>query len=124
MSKLAINGGKPLRGAKAKPWPRWPIWDEKEWEVDENAETSPDLYMKPLFMFHNNEPVLISNPERIKLDCLIEFSEIHTEMFRKYNLPVLGQVVRDEYDYINDKIVYSAIKKAYEPFTKKSLLKN
>ena len=26
--------------------------------------------------------------------------------------------------YINDKIVYSAIKKAYEPFTKKSLLKN
>jgi len=30
MSKLAINGGKPLRDAKAKPWPRWPVWDEKE----------------------------------------------------------------------------------------------
>jgi len=26
--------------------------------------------------------------------------------------------------YINDKIIYSAIKKAYEPFTKKSLMKN
>ena len=30
MSKLAINGGKPMRDAKAKPWPRWPVWDEKE----------------------------------------------------------------------------------------------
>jgi len=30
MSKLAINGGKPLRDAKAKPWPKWPVWDEKE----------------------------------------------------------------------------------------------
>jgi len=30
MSKLAINGGKPLRDAKAKPWPKWPLWDEKE----------------------------------------------------------------------------------------------
>ena len=30
MSILAINGGEPLRDAKAKPWPRWPVWDEKE----------------------------------------------------------------------------------------------
>jgi len=30
MSKLAINGGTPLRDAKAKPWPKWPLWDEKE----------------------------------------------------------------------------------------------
>ena len=30
MSKLAINGGNPLRDAKAKPWPKWPVWDEKE----------------------------------------------------------------------------------------------
>jgi len=30
MSKLAINGGKPVRDAKAKPWPKWPVWDEKE----------------------------------------------------------------------------------------------
>jgi len=30
MSKLAINGGKPLRDAKAKPWPKWPVWDENE----------------------------------------------------------------------------------------------
>jgi len=30
MSKLAINGGKPLRDAKANPWPKWPVWDEKE----------------------------------------------------------------------------------------------
>lgn len=30
MSKLAINGGKPLRDAKTNPWPKWPLWDEKE----------------------------------------------------------------------------------------------
>jgi len=30
MSKLAVNGGKPLRDAKTNPWPKWPIWDEKE----------------------------------------------------------------------------------------------
>jgi len=30
MSKLAINGGTPLRDAKANPWPKWPLWDEKE----------------------------------------------------------------------------------------------
>ncbi|TKJ35236.1 MAG: L-glutamine:2-deoxy-scyllo-inosose aminotransferase [Planctomycetes bacterium B3_Pla] len=30
MSKLAVNGGTPLRDAKANPWPRWPVWDEKE----------------------------------------------------------------------------------------------
>lgn len=30
MSKLAINGGAPLRDAKVNPWPKWPVWDEKE----------------------------------------------------------------------------------------------
>ncbi|MHC4228766.1 MAG: DegT/DnrJ/EryC1/StrS family aminotransferase [Planctomycetota bacterium] len=30
MSKLAVNGGTPLRDAKANPWPKWPVWDEKE----------------------------------------------------------------------------------------------
>ncbi|MHC4167868.1 MAG: DegT/DnrJ/EryC1/StrS family aminotransferase [Planctomycetota bacterium] len=30
MSKLAVNGGKPLRNVKVDPWPRWPVWDEKE----------------------------------------------------------------------------------------------
>ena len=30
MSKLAINGGKSVRDAKANPWPRWPVWDERE----------------------------------------------------------------------------------------------
>jgi L-glutamine:2-deoxy-scyllo-inosose/3-amino-2,3-dideoxy-scyllo-inosose aminotransferase len=30
MSKLAINGGTPLRDTKANPWPKWPLWDEKE----------------------------------------------------------------------------------------------
>jgi len=30
MSELAINGGKPLRDAKTNPWPKWPLWDEKE----------------------------------------------------------------------------------------------
>ncbi|MHC4116464.1 MAG: DegT/DnrJ/EryC1/StrS family aminotransferase [Planctomycetota bacterium] len=30
MSKLAVNGGKPLRDVKANPWPKWPVWDENE----------------------------------------------------------------------------------------------
>ncbi len=30
MSKLAINGGTPLRDTKVNPWPKWPLWDEKE----------------------------------------------------------------------------------------------
>jgi len=30
MSKLAINGGKPLRDVKTNPWPKWPVWDEEE----------------------------------------------------------------------------------------------
>ncbi|MHC4629009.1 MAG: DegT/DnrJ/EryC1/StrS family aminotransferase [Planctomycetota bacterium] len=30
MSKLAINGGKPLRDIKTNPWPKWPVWDENE----------------------------------------------------------------------------------------------
>ena len=30
MGKLAINGGEPVRDTKSNPWPKWPIWDEKE----------------------------------------------------------------------------------------------
>ncbi len=30
MSKLAVNGGKPLRDVKANAWPKWPLWDENE----------------------------------------------------------------------------------------------
>jgi len=30
MSKLAISGGDPIRNTKSNPWPKWPVWDEKE----------------------------------------------------------------------------------------------
>ncbi|MCK5134687.1 MAG: DegT/DnrJ/EryC1/StrS family aminotransferase [Bacteroidales bacterium] len=30
MTKLAINGGSPVRDVKTNPWPAWPVWDEKE----------------------------------------------------------------------------------------------
>ena len=30
MSKLAVKGGKPLRDARTHPWPKWPVWDERE----------------------------------------------------------------------------------------------
>lgn len=30
MSKLAINGGSPVRDTKTNPWPKWPVFDEKE----------------------------------------------------------------------------------------------
>lgn len=30
MSKLAVNGGKPVRDVKTNPWPKWPVWDENE----------------------------------------------------------------------------------------------
>jgi L-glutamine:2-deoxy-scyllo-inosose/3-amino-2,3-dideoxy-scyllo-inosose aminotransferase len=30
MSKLAINGGKPVRDIKTNPWPKWPVWDKNE----------------------------------------------------------------------------------------------
>jgi len=30
MSKLAILGGDPIRNTKTNPWPKWPVWDEKE----------------------------------------------------------------------------------------------
>lgn len=30
MSKLAINGAKPVRDIRKKPWPSWPIFDEKD----------------------------------------------------------------------------------------------
>jgi L-glutamine:2-deoxy-scyllo-inosose/3-amino-2,3-dideoxy-scyllo-inosose aminotransferase len=30
MSKLAINGGTPVRDTKKNPWPGWPVWDKNE----------------------------------------------------------------------------------------------
>jgi L-glutamine:2-deoxy-scyllo-inosose/3-amino-2,3-dideoxy-scyllo-inosose aminotransferase len=30
MSKLAILGGNPIRNTKTNPWPKWPVWDDKE----------------------------------------------------------------------------------------------
>ncbi len=30
MSKLAIKGGKPLRDVKKKPWPKWPVWNQRD----------------------------------------------------------------------------------------------
>ena len=30
MTKLAINGGSPVREVKTDPWPAWPVWNEKE----------------------------------------------------------------------------------------------
>ncbi|MHC4741134.1 MAG: DegT/DnrJ/EryC1/StrS family aminotransferase [Planctomycetota bacterium] len=30
MSRLAINGGAPLRDVQANPWPKWPVWGEEE----------------------------------------------------------------------------------------------
>jgi L-glutamine:2-deoxy-scyllo-inosose/3-amino-2,3-dideoxy-scyllo-inosose aminotransferase len=30
MSKLAINGGTPVRDVKKNPWPKWPVFDSKE----------------------------------------------------------------------------------------------
>jgi len=30
MTKLAINGGSPIRDSKNNPWPAWPVWDQKE----------------------------------------------------------------------------------------------
>lgn len=30
MTKLALLGGTPMRNAKTSPWPKWPVWDEKE----------------------------------------------------------------------------------------------
>ncbi|MDH7571342.1 MAG: DegT/DnrJ/EryC1/StrS family aminotransferase, partial [Armatimonadota bacterium] len=28
--QLAIHGGTPVRDVKARPWPAWPVWDERE----------------------------------------------------------------------------------------------
>jgi len=30
MEALAILGGNPVRDTKTNPWPKWPVWDEKE----------------------------------------------------------------------------------------------
>ncbi|MBI3946225.1 MAG: DegT/DnrJ/EryC1/StrS family aminotransferase [Armatimonadetes bacterium] len=30
MEQLAINGGTPVRDVKSRPWPQWPIWDERD----------------------------------------------------------------------------------------------
>ena len=30
MTKLAINGGYPIRDIKKNPWPAWPVWGKEE----------------------------------------------------------------------------------------------
>lgn len=30
MTKLAIQGGSPVRDVKMNPWPKWPVWDKNE----------------------------------------------------------------------------------------------
>ncbi len=30
MSRLALKGGTPVRDVKSHPWPKWPVWDERE----------------------------------------------------------------------------------------------
>lgn len=30
MNTLALQGGSPVRDVKTNPWPKWPVWDEKE----------------------------------------------------------------------------------------------
>jgi L-glutamine:2-deoxy-scyllo-inosose/3-amino-2,3-dideoxy-scyllo-inosose aminotransferase len=30
MSRLALKGGTPVRDVKSQPWPKWPVWDERE----------------------------------------------------------------------------------------------
>jgi len=30
MKTLAVLGGSPVRDAKTNPWPKWPVWDDKE----------------------------------------------------------------------------------------------
>jgi len=30
MSKLAVKGGPPIRDGKTNPWPKWPVWDDRE----------------------------------------------------------------------------------------------
>ncbi len=30
MKTLALQGGTPVRNTKTNPWPKWPVWDEKE----------------------------------------------------------------------------------------------
>lgn len=30
MSRLALKGGKPVRDVQTNPWPKWPVWDERE----------------------------------------------------------------------------------------------
>jgi len=30
MGRLAINGGAPVRNVKRNPWPRWPVWDQRD----------------------------------------------------------------------------------------------
>jgi len=33
MSRLAVKGGSPVRDVKNHPWPKWPVWDEREEKV-------------------------------------------------------------------------------------------
>jgi len=30
MSRLALKGGTPVRDVRRNPWPKWPVWDERE----------------------------------------------------------------------------------------------
>ncbi|MBM4025052.1 MAG: DegT/DnrJ/EryC1/StrS family aminotransferase [Planctomycetes bacterium] len=30
MSRLAVKGGMPVRNVKKNPWPKWPVWDQRE----------------------------------------------------------------------------------------------
>lgn len=30
MSRLAVKGGVPVRDVKSNPWPKWPVWDQRE----------------------------------------------------------------------------------------------
>jgi len=48
MSKLAINGAKPLRDIESNPWPKWPIWgDEEKKQLIEVLESGQWSYNGP-----------------------------------------------------------------------------
>jgi L-glutamine:2-deoxy-scyllo-inosose/3-amino-2,3-dideoxy-scyllo-inosose aminotransferase len=48
MSKLAINGGSPVRDIESHPWPRWPVWgDEERQQLTEVLESGQWSYNGP-----------------------------------------------------------------------------
>ena len=67
--------------------------------------------------FKNNVIPVQTSQEGLKLQGFIGSYHEDAKWQKIHYLYINGR-------YISDKIVYSAIKKAYEPFTKKSLLKN